>query len=70
MTAATTNAIPSTPVAAHQASATGRVRDLRLDFFRGLAMFIILFAHTPGIKVVVPSSPYDAKGLMTEAIRL
>ena len=25
-----------------------RVRDLRLDFFRGLAMFIILFAHTPG----------------------
>ena len=28
-----------------------------------------LFAHTPGIKVVIPSSPYDAKGLMTEAIR-
>lgn len=25
-----------------------RVRDIRLDFFRGLAMFIILFAHTPG----------------------
>ncbi|MEM6888328.1 MAG: OpgC domain-containing protein [Pseudomonadota bacterium] len=25
-----------------------RVRDLRLDFFRGIAMFIILFAHTPG----------------------
>ncbi len=25
-----------------------RVRDLRLDFFRGLAMFIILVAHTPG----------------------
>ncbi len=24
------------------------VRDLRLDFFRGLAMFIILMAHTPG----------------------
>ena len=23
-------------------------RDLRLDFFRGMAMFIILFAHTPG----------------------
>ncbi|MEM7523564.1 MAG: OpgC domain-containing protein, partial [Pseudomonadota bacterium] len=23
-------------------------RDLRLDFFRGLAMFIILLAHTPG----------------------
>ncbi len=25
-----------------------RVRDPRLDFFRGLAMFIILVAHTPG----------------------
>ena len=25
-----------------------RQRDLRLDFFRGLAMFIILLAHTPG----------------------
>ena len=23
-------------------------RDLRLDFFRGVAMFIILLAHTPG----------------------
>ena len=28
-----------------------------------------LFAHTPGIKIVVPSSPYDAKGLMVQAIR-
>ena len=27
------------------------------------------FAHLPGMKVVVPSSPYDAKGLMTAAIR-
>ncbi|MEQ6202381.1 OpgC domain-containing protein [Sulfitobacter sp. HNIBRBA2951] len=25
-----------------------RLRDLRLDFFRGIAMFIILIAHTPG----------------------
>ena len=25
-----------------------RERDLRLDFFRGIAMFIILLAHTPG----------------------
>jgi len=24
------------------------MRDVRLDFFRGVAMFIILFAHTPG----------------------
>jgi len=28
-----------------------------------------LFAHTPGIKVVIPSSPYDAKGLIISAIR-
>ncbi|UWR25576.1 OpgC domain-containing protein [Sulfitobacter sp. S223] len=30
------------------AAAQPRVRDLRLDFFRGIAMFIILVAHTPG----------------------
>ena len=28
-----------------------------------------LFAHTPGLKVVIPSTPSDAKGLMTAAIR-
>jgi hypothetical protein len=38
-TAAPAVAAPATPV---------RVRDIRLDFFRGLAMFIILIAHTPG----------------------
>jgi len=27
-----------------------------------------LFAHIPGLKVVVPSTPYDAKGLMITAI--
>ena len=27
------------------------------------------FAHLPGMKVVTPSTPYDAKGLMTAAIR-
>ena len=27
------------------------------------------FAHMPGMKVVVPSNPYDAKGLMIAAIR-
>ena len=27
-----------------------------------------LFCHIPGLKVVVPSTPYDAKGLLTSAI--
>ena len=46
MTLADTTRLPSPAVAAAQA--VPRVRDLRLDFFRGLAMFIILIAHTPG----------------------
>ena len=47
-----TFADPTTTTAAPSAAAASanpvRVRDIRLDFFRGLAMFIILFAHTPG----------------------
>ena len=42
-----TQSAPSTAPQA-TAAAVPRVRDLRLDFFRGIAMFIILFAHTRG----------------------
>jgi acetoin:2,6-dichlorophenolindophenol oxidoreductase subunit beta len=28
-----------------------------------------VFAHLPGMKIAIPSTPYDAKGLMTSAIR-
>jgi pyruvate dehydrogenase E1 component beta subunit len=28
-----------------------------------------MFSHIPGLKVVMPSTPYDAKGLMIEAIK-
>lgn len=28
-----------------------------------------LFAHTPGIKVVIPSTPYDAKGLLLASLQ-
>ncbi len=28
-----------------------------------------ILAHIPGLKVVVPSTPYDAKGLLIECIR-
>lgn len=28
-----------------------------------------LFAQVPGLKIIVPSTPYDAKGLLTSAIR-
>ncbi|MGB3245174.1 MAG: OpgC domain-containing protein [Sulfitobacter sp.] len=48
MTLADATAIPSRPVSALGDTSKVRGRDLRLDFFRGLAMFIILMAHTPG----------------------
>ena len=28
-----------------------------------------LYAHIPGLKIVIPSTPYDAKGLLISAIR-
>ncbi|MCV3272256.1 OpgC family protein [Roseobacter sinensis] len=39
---------PRKPPAAARSGLDVRQRDVRLDFFRGIAMFIILFAHTPG----------------------
>ena len=48
MTFADPSAVAQTAAAPAQAKSVPRVRDLRLDFFRGIAMFIILMAHTPG----------------------
>ena len=28
-----------------------------------------IYAHIPGLRVLVPSTPYDGKGLMTHALR-
>ncbi|WP_127531533.1 alpha-ketoacid dehydrogenase subunit beta [Paenibacillus kobensis] len=40
-----------------------KAAELHTDSLEGLAV------QTPGIKVIVPSNPYDAKGLMISAIR-
>lgn len=45
---AVTSTDPGMMAAAPAAAPQARVRDPRLDFFRGIAMFIILIAHTPG----------------------
>ncbi|MFD9895089.1 alpha-ketoacid dehydrogenase subunit beta [Amycolatopsis sp. NPDC059027] len=41
---------------------------LRMAYGTGLCPYPI-FTHLPGFKVVVPATPYDAKGLMVQAIR-
>lgn len=52
MSFADTSSLPSAQTSSASSPSlsgkTARVRDVRLDFFRGIAMFIILFAHTPG----------------------
>jgi pyruvate dehydrogenase E1 component beta subunit len=39
------------------------------DAAQGSQCLYSLLAHIPGLKVVVPSTPYDAKGLLIRAIR-
>ena len=47
MTMASTTDFAATAAASAGAKPTARLRDPRLDFYRGIAMFIILCAHTP-----------------------
>ncbi|TMM51652.1 OpgC family protein [Sulfitobacter sabulilitoris] len=48
MTYADPSQMPARTVTALGARSAVRTRDPRLDFFRGIVMFIILIAHTPG----------------------
>lgn len=48
MTLADPTHMTARATSAAQAAPAVKQRDVRLDFFRGIAMFIILFAHTPG----------------------
>lgn len=43
-----TKSTPARPATAGKSAVATASRDIRLDFFRGIAMFIILMAHTPG----------------------
>ncbi|MEL7047710.1 MAG: OpgC domain-containing protein [Pseudomonadota bacterium] len=47
MSTASSSTIPATSGYAGSTTAAQRVRDIRLDFFRGAGMFIIFFAHMP-----------------------
>ena len=47
MTSVADPAMPRGPAREAAAAPAAGTRDIRLDFFRGLAMFIILIAHTP-----------------------
>lgn len=44
----------------------GSVRQLAAQHSQSLESY---YAHVPGLKVVMPSTPYDAKGLLKSAIR-
>jgi len=46
--------------------ASGRYRGLAAEHSQ---MPLAYYVHTPGLKIVVPTSPYDAKGLLKTAIR-
>src|SRR5262245_62621335 len=56
-----------------EARTPGVIRTMVGAGFRAAAqhsqMLTPIFTHVPGLKVVVPSTPYDAKGLLIQSIR-